>query len=131
MHVATKDSSKDGSAHLLTTVIEADGAFELCHIGDDLKGEILSVRRTDSGGIEVQVAVSITKPVAAPLQLVEDPGFLEAVAYIIGKGYDEVTARKKVNVFSAARVLAAKDKELNDEAARLAASNPPPPMPEL
>lgn len=67
MHVSTKDSSNDGSTHLLTSVIEADGASELCSTAATLTGEVVSVKRTVSGGIEVVTAVRIdTTPAPAP-----------------------------------------------------------------
>jgi hypothetical protein len=59
MHVSTKDSSKDGLTHVLTSTLEADGAFELCSASQELSGEILSVKRTTSGGIELQTAIRI------------------------------------------------------------------------
>ena len=64
MHVTTKDTSKDGATHILSSVIEADGPFELCPADAVLTGEVLSVKRTASGGIEVQTAISRSEPVA-------------------------------------------------------------------
>lgn len=59
MHVSTKDSSKDGKTHLLTSVLEADGPFELVSTDEYLSGSVLGVTRTASGGIEVLTEVRI------------------------------------------------------------------------
>jgi hypothetical protein len=64
MHVSVKDTSKDGKTHILNSVIEADGPFVLCSDKAALSGEVLSVKRTVSGGIEVSVAVRIDEPQA-------------------------------------------------------------------
>lgn len=68
MHVTTKDSSKDGANHILTSVLESDAATELVRADQVLKAEVLAVRRTVSGGIEVQTLVTIgnTEPEPEP-----------------------------------------------------------------
>lgn len=66
MHVSTKDSSKDGSTHTLTSVLEADGANELASIRATLSGRAISVERTSSGGIEVVTEVRVSEPAAEP-----------------------------------------------------------------
>lgn len=74
MHVSTKDSSNDGATHVLTSVIEADGPSELCSTKDKLSGEVLSVTRTPSGGIEVVTKVSLNKkPASVPQKKAEAP----------------------------------------------------------
>jgi hypothetical protein len=61
LHVSTKDTSHDGSTHLLTSVIESDNEFPLCAENDILGAEIVSVTRTASGGIEVVVSATIKR----------------------------------------------------------------------
>jgi hypothetical protein len=62
VHVSTKDTNHEGNAHLLTSTVESDNEFPLCSEDAELKGEVLSVKRTISGGIEVQVMVSVSAP---------------------------------------------------------------------
>ncbi len=68
MHVTTKDSSRDGRSHVLTSVIEADGAAELVREKEKLSAEILSVARTASGGIELKVAVFVGESNHVPVE---------------------------------------------------------------
>lgn len=82
MHVTTKDTSTDGSKHTLTSVLEADGAHELASVDAALVGEVLSLNRTASGGIEVEVAITIHEPsaVPAPVEPEAKPELPEPVA---------------------------------------------------
>jgi hypothetical protein len=60
MHVSSKVSDRDGAHHTITSVIEADGAFELAKADQDVKAEIVGVVRTLSGGIEVTTLVTVS-----------------------------------------------------------------------
>jgi len=128
MHTTTKDvigTDTDAKAmnvpvgtHILTSVIEGDGPVAMCTDKASLSAKVLHVTRTDSGGIEVQTAVFVSEPApaTAPTPVIaEDPKFLEAVAYFVGKGLSDTEARKSVNEYGVARVLAAKDRELDNQ----------------
>ena len=130
MHTTTKDvigTADDAKAmnvpvgtHILTSTIEGDGPVAMCSDKASLSAKVLHVTRTGSGGIEVQTAVSVSEPTPAPVMAsapAEDPKFLAAVDYFIGKGLTDADARKNVNQFGVDRVLAAKDKELDDKLA--------------
>lgn len=71
MHVTSKDSSHDGHTHILTSILEADGASELAKVGDSLVAEIANVERTASGGIQVVIKVSVGEP-PAKIEAVEE-----------------------------------------------------------
>lgn len=71
MHVTSKDSSKDGTLHTLTSVIEADGAYELASPEAELSADVVRVERTASGGIEVEMAVKVAEP--APVEIKAEP----------------------------------------------------------
>lgn len=129
MHVTTKDVVQNADqaqalglpvgAHLLTSVLEADGACELASDKAKLSGKVLSIERTASGGISVQVAVSVVEPaVEAPKVEPEKPRLSNqelAVAYFQGKGFSAKEAEEKVEQFGVDRVLAKRDAELNDQ----------------
>ena len=138
MHVTTKDvvgTDDDAKkynlpvgANILTTVLESDSALPLCSEKAILSAKVLSTSRTVSGGIQLQVAVLASEPANVPVSApapAEDPKFLEAVEYFVGKGLSDSDARKKVNQFGVVRVLAAKSKELDDELSALVAKEPP------
>lgn len=61
MHVTTKEVDDQG-VHILTSTVEADGAFELASAQAKLDAKVIAVRRTDSGGVVVQTALTITEP---------------------------------------------------------------------
>lgn len=67
MHVSSKDSSKDGRSHVVSSVVEADGPFELVRADQSLLAKVVNVARTASGGLEVAVEVQIqdAAPIAA------------------------------------------------------------------
>jgi hypothetical protein len=71
MHVSSKDSSPSGNAHVLTSIIEADGPFELVKPEQVLAMTPLTVTRTPSGGIEVSVRIDILD--APPKEEAVDP----------------------------------------------------------
>lgn len=60
MHVLSKDSSRDGKSHLLDSVLEADGASELCRATDFLSAKLIGIERTASGGIHIQTEITVS-----------------------------------------------------------------------
>jgi hypothetical protein len=68
MHVSTKVSDRDGAHHVITSVIEADGAFEIMKEDQVLTVETLSATRTLSGGVEIVTLVTIGNKVAEEIQ---------------------------------------------------------------
>lgn len=106
MHVTTKETD-EGGAHVLTSIIEGDGAVALASDKAEIVASVLSASRTDSGGIQVKVAVTVKEPAPdAPV----DPKD-QAIAYFVTKGFTEKDAATQVERFGADRVLAQKDKE--------------------
>jgi hypothetical protein len=138
MHTTTKDvvgNEVDAKflnvpvgAHIVTTVIEGDGPVALCSAEAKLSARVLHVTRTDSGGMEVQVAVLVSEPAPAivtpPTPAPAPPIPQEqAVSYFTSKGMSIETAKAKVEEFGVARVLAAREKELDNELAKVVAGN--------
>lgn len=108
MHVTTKETD-DGGAHVLTSIIEGDGAVALASDKAEIVASVLSASRTDSGGIQVKVAVTVKEP-AAPPAAPSDPKD-QAIAYFVEKGFTTKDAAAQVEHFGADRVLAQKAKE--------------------
>jgi hypothetical protein len=136
MHVTTKDTvgtDADAKAlnvpigtHILTSVIEGDGATELASVKAKLSAKVLSVQRTDSGGIQVQTAALVSEPTPAPaptpVPVVVPPTPQEqAESYFVEKGMTPESAKAQVARFGTTRVLAMRDKELDDQLAALVA----------
>lgn len=109
MHVTTKEIDDKG-VHILTSVLEGDGALALASEKAELKASIVSVQRTESGGVKVQVALSINEPapVEAPAPSTPED---EAVSYLAGKGFDAAAALLQVSKFGASRILSQRDAE--------------------
>ncbi len=135
MHTTTKDvvgNADDAKAmnvpvgtHILTSVIEGDGAVALASEKATLSGKVLSVQRTDSGGIQVQTAVFISEPApaAAPAPPPPEPSAEEkAIAYFTSKGFPAKTAEAQVAQFGVGRVLAMRDKELDQALEKVVAA---------
>ncbi|HEX3156794.1 MAG TPA: hypothetical protein VHV32_19350 [Candidatus Angelobacter sp.] len=126
MHVTTKDVDEKGT-HILTSVLEGDGPIALASEKAKLSATVISVQRTDSGGVKVQTALTISEPApeVAPEPLKPED---EAVAYLVSKGFAADAAVVHVGKFGATRVLAqrdaekvAADKQLDDELSALLA----------
>lgn len=102
--------------HIVSGTLEGHGATELASEKAQLSAKVVKLARTASGGVEYQLAIFVSEPTPAPVvaaKPAEDPTFLEAVEYFVGKGLTDSGARKKVNEFGIARVLAAKNRELD------------------
>lgn len=115
MHVTTKEVDQSGT-HILTSVVEGDGPNPICSADAKLEAKVISLSRTDSGGIQVQTAVTISEPapavaVVAAVPLTADQ---QATAYLVSKGQSETDAAANVAKFGADRILTAK---ADDEAA--------------
>ena len=139
MHTTTRDIVADAEAaeklgvpvatNILTNTLEGDGPVALCSPAAQLSAKVISVARTESGGIVIQTALFISEPANIPVPvpaIAEDPKFLEAVEYFVGKGLTDTDARKKVNEFGVVRVLAAKDRELDTQLDTLVSKSEPP-----
>lgn len=114
MHVSTKDVDKDG-VHILTNLVEGDGPNPIASDKAKLEAKVISVSRTESGGVQVQTALSISEPeVVAPKLLSEDDVALE---YLASKGITGDEAKEDLAKFGASRILAQKS---SDEAAKQA-----------
>src|SRR4051812_48503747 len=70
MHV-TEKIVDDNGVHILSSTLEADGAFALASEKAKLDAKVIAVRRTDSGGVFVQTAVSIDEPKPSPAKVPE------------------------------------------------------------
>lgn len=103
---------------LVTGTIVGHGATELASINATLSARVVKLARNIAGGIDYQIAIFVNEP--APIAVVEarpaeDPNFIAAVDYFKLKGLSDGDARKQVNQFGVPRVLAARDKDLDQE----------------
>jgi hypothetical protein len=104
MHVTTKEVDQNG-VHILTSVIEGDGALAIASEEANLTASVVSVKRTASGGVQVQTSVTISEPApaSAPTPLTAQD---EAVAYFVSKGFTKESAEKQVARFGVYRIFA-------------------------
>lgn len=119
MHVTTKEVDDQG-VHILTSTVEADGAFELASAQAKLDAKVIAVRRTDSGGVVVQTALTITEPKAetpaAPEPAKPEPTVAEqAEEYLKSTGLSDAEAKAAVERFGAAKILQKKNAALDQE----------------
>jgi hypothetical protein len=121
MHVTTKEVDDQG-VHILSSTVEADGPFQLASEKASLDAKVIAVRRTDSGGVFVQTALTIVEPtpeVPKAPEPVEPAPTPEALAteYLKEKGMSEGEAKAAIERFGAAKILqkqvAERDAELN------------------
>ena len=128
--VATEDQSKKlklpVGTHIVTTVLEADGPNPLASKDAKFDAEVISVQRTDSGGVQIQVAVAFEEPAPAvaeaPAPAAPEPTLSDAaVAYFVDKGFTKEDAEKQVSRFGVGRVIAMRDKQLDEELATVVA----------
>jgi hypothetical protein len=119
MHVTDKVVDDQG-VHILSSTLEADGPFVLASPTAKLDAKVIAVRRTDSGGVFVQTAVSIEEPKPAPAEVQEPekpaptPEEL-ASEYLKSKGLSADEAKAAIERFTAAKILQKKNAELADE----------------
>jgi hypothetical protein len=119
MHVTTKEVDDQG-VHVLSSTVEADGPFELVSPKGKLEAEIIALRRTDSGGVYIQTALKITEPTPEvpkapePVKAAPTPEEL-AGEYLKSKGLSPKEAQAAIERFGAAKILAKKNQELQEE----------------
>ncbi len=119
MHVTEKIVDKDG-IHILSSTVEADGPFVLASEKAVLDAEVIALRRTDSGGVFLQVALSVTEPkpevvaVPEPAKPAPTPEEL-ATEYLKQTGLSDAEAAGAVERFGAAKILAKKNAALDAE----------------
>lgn len=126
MHVTEKIVDENG-VHILTSQIEADGPFAICSKDAKLEAKVIGLQRTESGGVKLQVALTVEEPKpeaapvaepAAPLPTVDE----EALAYLVNdKGLKKEEAQAAVDRFGAAKIIANRNKERDEELAALLA----------
>lgn len=111
-------TSLPDETHIVTGSLVGHGATALASDKAKLSAKVVKLERTADGGIDYQLAIFVDEPEPVkvePAKPVEDPKFLSAVEYFVGKGLPDTDARKKVNQFGVERVLAAREKELDAE----------------
>jgi hypothetical protein len=108
--------------HVLTSTIEGDGPVQMASDKAALSARVLHTTRTDSGGIEVQVAVFVSEPTPAPAPApapVPPSPLDNAIAYFTEKGFTLESAKIQVAQFGVDRILAMKSKELDEKLAKV------------
>jgi hypothetical protein len=119
MHVTDKIVDKDG-VHILSSTLEADGAFQLASAEAKLDAKVIALRRTESGGVFLQTGVTITEP-APKVAAVAEPAKPEptaeeqSVAYLKETGLSDAEAKGAVERFGAAKILKKKQAALDAE----------------
>ena len=119
MHVTTKEVDDKG-VHILSSTVEADGPFELASPKASLDAKVIAIRRTDSGGVFVQTALTIAEPVAevpAPAPAPEKLPTPEELAteFLVSTGLSETEAKGAVERFGAQKILQKKNAVLDTE----------------
>lgn len=119
MHVTDKIVDDKG-VHILSSTLEADGPFVLASPKAKLDATVIALRRTDSGGIFLQTALTITEPapeVAAPAPEPEKLPTPEELAtdYLKSTGLSDSEAKAAVERFGAAKILQKKNAALDSE----------------
>lgn len=119
MHVTEKIVDENG-VHILTSQIEADGPFAICSKDATLTASVIRLQRTESGGVSLQVALSIAepKPEAAPVAEPAKPlptAEEDAAEYLAEKGLSVEEAKSAVSRFGASAVLAKRNQERAEE----------------
>jgi len=119
MHVSTKEVDDQG-VHILSSTVEADGPFELASDKAKLDAKVIAVRRTDSGGVFVQTALTITEPEPvvqkAPEPEKPAPTAAElATDYLKSTGLSDSEAAAAVERFGAQKILQKKQAALDAE----------------
>lgn len=119
MHVTDKVVDEQG-VHILSSTIEADGPLQLASPKASLDAKVIAVRRTDSGGVFVQTALTITEPTPEPVKAPEPekpaptPEEL-AAEYLVSTGLSTTEAKAAVERYGAAKILQKKTAALDAE----------------
>lgn len=119
MHVTDKIVDKDG-VHILSSTLEADGPFQLASPNAQLDAKVIALRRTDSGGVFLQTAVTVSEPApvvaAVPEPAKPEPSDDEKAAdYLVSTGLSAEAAKSAVERFGAAKILKKKQAALDAE----------------
>ena len=119
MHVTTKEVDDQG-VHILSSTVEADGPFELASDKAKLDAKVIAIRRTDSGGVFVQTALTIDEPKPETPKAPEPPAPVktaaeEATEYLVSTGLSKTEAEGAVERFGAEKILAKKTAALDSE----------------
>lgn len=118
MHVSSKEVSEHG-AHIITNVIEFDGAGEIASEKAKLSASVVSVSRTESGGVEVKTSVVVSEPVVEQPKAVEPEKVLsadeQALEFLHEQGNSDEDAKEALAKFGAARILAKRNAKLDEE----------------
>jgi hypothetical protein len=123
MHV-TEKIVDDKGVHILSSTLEADGPFEIASPKAALEAKVIALRRTASGGVFLQTAVSITEPAAEPVVVPEPekpaptPEEL-ATEYLKSTGLSASEAAGAIERFGAAKILQKKNAALDAELSAL------------
>jgi len=107
--------------HIVSGVIEGHGSTEFASSKAKLSAKVVMLERTASGGVSYQLAIFVSEPTqaeAGPVLVPPTPDEL-AAQYFIEKGMKPETAKAQVARFGAHRVLAMKEKELDQELANV------------
>ena len=114
--------------HIVSGVLEADGAHQLVSVEGHLSSKVIKLARSDSGGIEYQLAIFASEPrpvvergTAPEVMPTQEQ---EAELYFTEKGFTPEDARKQVKRFGVQRVMAMRGKELDEELAKQAQAGP-------
>lgn len=110
-----------GEAHIVSGKLVGDGEASLASSAAHLSGKVVKLERTSDGGVAYQFAIYVSEPIPNPVLAAkepENPRFLAAVEYFVSKGKDDGDARKLVNEFGVERVLARREKELDEQLER-------------
>jgi hypothetical protein len=120
MHVTSKEIDENGT-HIITSVIEGDGAVELASPNAKLQAKVISLQRTASGGVQVQTAVFIDEPAPAPARAAPAPeapamtAEASALEYLKEKGLTDSEAQSALARYGSQEVLIRKQAERKAE----------------
>lgn len=121
------------TSHIISGTLEGQGAVSLASEKAEIDGKIIKLERTASGGISYQVAIFVDEPepepaVAEEALVAEKSLTLEeqAVSYFTEKGMPVASAVSQVKRFGVDRVLAMRNKELDEQLSNLVSQVPAP-----
>jgi hypothetical protein len=118
---ADRPANLPDDSHIISGRLVGHGSTSFASEKAKISGKVVKLERTSDGGIDYQFAIFVSEPAPPKLEVVppaEDPQLLAAVEYFVSKGLSDGDARKKVAQFGVSRVLAAREKELDDQLAQ-------------